>query len=78
MKFTVRRSNEKTPQLPAWVVNGEYEKKTKTKKTIYFFKTKQTLSAQKAVNIAKTGQTVKTINIRRKSKFFSRKIRLIF
>ena len=73
MKFTVRRSNEKTPQLPAWVVNGEYEKKT-----IYFFKIKQTLSAQKAVNIAKTGQTVKTINIRRKSKFFSRKNRLIF
>ena len=34
-KLTARRSNQKTPQLPAWIVNGEYEKnKTKKKKSI--------------------------------------------
>ena len=48
------------------------------RRTIYPFKIKQTLSAQKTVNITKNGQIVKTINVRRKSKYFSGKNRLIF
>ena len=54
--------------------NREYGRKRK----IYLFKIKQTLLAQKTVNITKKGQTVKTINVRRKSKYFSGKNRLIF
>lgn len=47
MKFTVRRSNEKTPQLPAWVVNGEYEKKNKNKKNNLFLQNKANIVCTK-------------------------------
>ena len=54
------------------------ENTVKKTKTIYPFKIKQTLPAQKTVNITKNGQILKTNNVRRKSKYFSRKNRLIF
>ena len=73
-KVTVRRMPNKMRKLPAWMVNREYGRK----RTIYPFKIKQTLPAQKTMNITKNGQTVKAINVRRKSKYFSGKNRLIF
>ena len=73
-KVTVRRLPDKMRKLPAWMVNREYVKK----KTIYPFKIKQTLPAQKTANITKNGQVLKTMNVRRKSKYFSGKKRLIF
>ena len=39
--------------------------------TVYPFKIKQILPAQKTVNITKNGQVMKTINVRRKSKYFT-------
>ena len=70
-ELTVRRMNKKTRKLPA----REYDDR---KRTIYPFKIKQTLPEQRTVNITKNGQIVKTINVRRKSKYFNRKNRLIF
>ena len=48
------------------------------KRTVYPFKIKQTLPARKAVNITKNGQVIKTINVRRKSKHFMVRKRLVF
>ena len=73
-KVTVRKMPDKMQKLPAWMVNREYGRKKK----IYLFKIKQTLPAQKTVNITKNGQILKSINVRRKSKYFSRKNCLIF
>ena len=39
--------------------------------TVYPFKIKQILPAQKTVNITKNEQVIKTINVRRKSKYFT-------
>ena len=46
---------------------------TARKKTIYQFKLKEILPEQKTVNITKDGQIIKTINVRRKSKYFNGK-----
>ena len=46
---TVRRIPDKMQKLPVWMVNREYGRK----RTIYPFKIKQTLPAQKTVNITK-------------------------
>ena len=46
-KATVRRLPVKTRRLPGWVVNKECGRK----KTIYPFKTKETLPERKTVNI---------------------------
>ena len=73
-KVTVRRMPDKMQKLPVWMVNRKYGKK----RTTYQFKIKQTLPAQKTVNITKNGQVLKTINVRKKSKYFSGKSRLIF
>ena len=48
------------------------------KKRVRPFKIKLTLPAQKTVAIKKNKQPVKTINVRRKSKYFSGRNRLIF
>ena len=56
-KVTVRRMTDKMQKLPAWMINREYGRKRKT----YPFKIKETLPAQKTVNITKNGQTVKTM-----------------
>ena len=61
--------------IPAWLVNREYGKR---KRTVYLFKIKETLHEQKAVNITKDGQIVKTINVRRNSRYFTSKNRSIF
>ena len=73
-KVTVRRMPDKMQKLPAWMVNREYGRK----RMIYPFKITQPLPAQKTVNITKDGQIVETISVRRRSKYFSGKSRLIF
>ena len=73
-KVTVRRMPGKVRKLAAWMINREYGRK----RTIYAFKMKQILPTQKTVNIPNKGQTTKTINVRRKSKYFKWKNRLIF
>ena len=50
------------------------DKKTR----IYLFKIKLTLPEQKTVNITKNKQTVKIINVRRKSKYFNERNTLVF
>ena len=74
-KATVGRLPFKTLRLPAWMVNREYGTK---KRTIYPLKIKETLPEQEAVNITKNGQTIKTINVRKKFRYFNGKNRLIF
>ena len=73
-KATVRTLPVKTHRLPAWLVNRVWYKK----KTFYPFKIKETLPEQRTVNITKNRQLIKTINVRRKSKYFTGKNRLIF
>ena len=73
-KVTVRRMPDKMRKLPAWMVNREHGRK----RMIYPFKITQHLPLQKTVNISKDGQIVETINVRRRSKYFSGKSRLIF
>ena len=48
------------------------------RRTIRPFKIKEILPQQKTVNIKKNGQIVKTMNVRRKSRYFSGRNRLIF
>ena len=67
-KATVRRLPVKTCQLPAWVMNKEYGTR---KRTVYPFKIKENLPGQRTVNITKKGQTIKTINVRRKPRYFT-------
>ena len=74
-KATVRRLPVKTRRLPVWLMNREYGIK---KRKVYPFKTKETLPEQWTVNIKKNGKVIKTINVRRKSKYFTGKNRLIF
>ena len=72
-KLTLRRSYEKTLNLASWLMKREYGRKR-----VRPFEIKLILPAQKTVAIKKNGQPVKTINIRRKSKYFSGRNRLIF
>ena len=72
-KLTVRRSYEKTRNLPPWLMNREYGRKR-----VRPFKIKLTSPAQKTVTIKKNGQPVQTINVRRKSKYFVVEIDLSF
>ena len=74
-KATVRRLPVKTHQLPACIVNREYDTK---KRTLYPFNLKETLPVKRTVNITKNRQAIRTINVRRKSKYFTSKNRLIF
>ena len=67
-KLTVGRAYEKMHYL-----NREYGRKS-----VRPFKIKLTLPAQKIVTIKKNGQPVKTINVPRKSKYFSGRNRLSF
>ena len=72
-KLTARRMYEKTRNLSAWYLNRDY-----VKRKLHTFKVKVTLPKQMAVNIKKNGQTIKTINVRIKSKFFSGRNRRVF
>ena len=49
-----------------------------TRRAIKPFKIKEILPQQKTVNIKKNGQIIKTINMRRKSRYFPGRKRLIF
>ena len=71
---TVRRLPVETLRLPGWFVSGEYGKK----KRICPIKIKEILPEQKAVNITKDRKIMKKINIRRKSRYFNGRNRLIF
>ena len=71
-KLTARGSYEKNT-LPMWLLSKEYGKRR-----VYPFKIKQNLPVQKGVNIKKDGQIIKTVNVRRKSKYFIGNNRLIF
>ena len=46
--------------------------------TVKPFKIKEILPQQKTVNIKKKGEIIKTINVRRKLRYFSGRNRLIF
>ena len=59
-------------RLPV-VVRNDFQQKT-----IKPFKIKEILPEQKTVDIKKNGKIMKTINVRRISKYFSCKNRLIF
>lgn len=72
-KLTARRMYKKTRNLSAWYLNRDY-----VKRKLHPFKVKVTLPKQMAVNIKKNGQTIKTINVRIKSKFFSGRNRRVF
>ena len=65
MKATVKRLNAAPKVNFGW-------------KRVYPFKIRQTLPPQKTVDIKKNRQVIKTINVRRKSKYFFRRNRLIF
>ena len=72
-KLIARRSYEETRNLQTWIVKREYRKRR-----ILPFKIKQTLPAHKTVDLKKNRQVVKIINVRRKSKYFTGRDRLIF
>ena len=48
------------------------------KRRIYLFKIKRTLPEQETVNINKNRPIVKTINVRRKSKYFNERNTIVF
>ena len=73
-KATVRRLPVKTRRLPGCHVNRQHGRR----KTIYPFKIKETSPEQNTVNITKNGQIIKTINVKRKSRYFNSRNRLIF
>ena len=64
-KATVRR-------FPVVVVGNDFQRKT-----IKPFKIKEILPDPKTVDIKKNGEIIKKINLRRKSKYFSGRNRLI-
>ena len=74
-KSTVRRLPVKMRPLPGWLVNKEYRTR---KRTVYPFEIKETIPEQKTVNITKNGQKIKTINVKKKSRYINGKNRLIF
>ena len=47
-------------------------------RTVYPFKIKQVLPEEKTVNITKNGQVIKTVNVRRKCKYFTGRKRSVF
>ena len=59
--------------LPVAVARSDY-----IQRTIRPFKIKEILPQQKTVKIKKDGQVIKTSNVRRKSRYFSGRNRLIF
>ena len=61
-KLTVRRSRH----LPPWLLSRGQKRKIKRP-----FKIKMTLPEQKRVDIKKNGNVVKTITVRRKTKYFN-------
>ena len=66
------RTKSTVIRLPV-VVRNDFQQKT-----IKPFKIKEILPEQKTVDIKKNGKIMKTINVRRISKYFSCKNRLIF
>ena len=62
----------------ATVKNFPATERRTTRSTVKPFKIKEILPEQKTVEIRKNGQIIKTINVRRKSRYFSGRNRLIF
>ena len=67
-KLTARRSNKKMRNL-----HRGWSTENNKKKGISPFKIKLNLPVQKTVDIKKNEQVLKTINVQRKSKYFSRR-----
>ena len=63
-KVTPKR-RPKTRKIPPWLMNKR-QKRQRTKP----YKIKLTLPEQKIVNITKDGNVMKTIQVRRRSKYF--------
>ena len=64
----VPRRQPRTSRIPPWLMNRRQRRKTKRP-----FKIKLTLPETKTVDIKKGGNVVKTITVRRKSKYFNDK-----
>lgn len=64
-KLTVKRW-PKTSCIPPWLMSRRHQLKVKQP-----FKIKITLSEQKILDIKKGGNVIKTIRVRRKSKYFT-------
>ena len=64
---------EKTCNIPAWFLNRYFGKRK-----LRPLKVKVMLPEEKTVNIKKNGQTIKTINVRQKSKYFSGRNKRVF
>ena len=64
---------EKTCNIPAWLLNRYFGKRK-----LRPLKVKVMLPEEKTVNIKKNGQTIKTINVRQKSKYFSGRNKRVF
>ena len=60
------RSWPKTSHIPPWLMNKRQRRKVKRS-----FKIKLTLPVQKTVTIKKGGNVIKTIRVRRKTKYFN-------
>ena len=57
--------------MPRWPADITRMARGRRGRRIYPYKIKLTLPEQKTVNIKKNGQVTKTINVRKKSKYFS-------
>ena len=64
-KLTARRW-PKTSRVPQWLMNRRRQRQVKLP-----FKIKLTLPERKTVDIKKNGNVIKTIMVRRKSKYFT-------
>ena len=65
-KLTVRRW-PRTSRVPPWLMK-RHQQRRKDKRP---FKIKMTLPEQRTENIKKNGNIIKTITVRRKSKYFT-------
>ena len=72
-KLTPRRRQRR---LPSWMLRVN-TKRHRTKQT-YPYKIKLILPDQKQVDITKSGAVIKTIRVRRKSKYFNSKSSRVF
>ena len=64
-KLTARRW-PRTSRVPPWLMNKRQQRKVRRP-----FKIKLTLPEQKTVTIKKGGNAIKTIRVRRKTKYFN-------
>ena len=71
-KLTAKRW-PRTSRIPPWLMNKRQQRKVKKP-----FKIKLTLPEQRTVTIKKGGNVIKTIRVRRKTKYFTDRNARIF